>query len=96
MVFAKVGAALLLNRRRILSQPAIIDNNMMAATPNEKCSTDSLPINADDRFAKLVQDGAVPSINQADLSRFKISYPTLDEQQEAFVLTTAIKKSASC
>lgn len=94
VVFAKVGAALLLNRRRILVQPTIIDNNMMAATPNKKCHTEflyQLMLMID--FAKLVQDGAVPSINQSDLSRFKISYPTLNEQRKiASVLTAADKE----
>jgi len=33
VVFAKVGAALKLNRRRILTRPTAIDNNMMAAIP---------------------------------------------------------------
>jgi type I restriction enzyme S subunit len=32
IVFAKVGAALLLNRRRILTRPSCIDNNMMGFT----------------------------------------------------------------
>lgn len=94
VVFAKVGAALLLNRRRILVQPTIIDNNMMAATPNKKCHTEflyQLMLMID--FAKLVQDGAVPSINQSDLSRFKITYPVLEEQQKiASVLTAADKE----
>ena len=30
-VFAKIGVALTYNRRRVLSQPTIIDNNMMTA-----------------------------------------------------------------
>ncbi|GLQ71176.1 restriction endonuclease subunit S [Vibrio penaeicida] len=94
VVFAKVGAALLLNRRRILVQPTIVDNNMMAATPKNICSTEflyQLMLMID--FAKFVQDGAVPSINQSDLSRFKISYPHFEEQQKiASVLTAADKE----
>lgn len=83
VVFAKVGAALLLNRRRILVRPTIIDNNMMAAAPRKICSTEflyQLMLMVD--FAKFVQDGAVPSINQSDLSRFKISYPSIEEQKK--------------
>jgi type I restriction enzyme S subunit len=33
IVFAKVGAALLLNRRRLLNRPSCIDNNMMGFMP---------------------------------------------------------------
>lgn len=33
VVFAKIGVALTYNRRRILTRPTIIDNNMMSITP---------------------------------------------------------------
>lgn len=91
VVFAKVGAALLLNRRRILIRDTIVDNNMMAGIPFEGCDTNylyQLMLRID--FARFVQDGAVPSINQSDLSRFKIKFPPLPEQQKiAAVLTAA-------
>ena len=91
IVFAKVGAALLLNRRRILSRPTIIDNNMMAAIPTSSGDTEfiyQLMLAVD--FAKFVQDGAVPSVNQGDLASFKITYPEKEEQQKiAAVLSTA-------
>jgi type I restriction enzyme S subunit len=82
IIFAKVGAALLLNRR-ILSRPTIIDNNMMAAVPSNAADTEFLYqlLLAID-FARFVQEGAVPSINQGDLSSFKISYPDVEEQQK--------------
>ncbi len=91
IVFAKVGAALLLNRRRILLRPTIIDNNMMAAIPTSSGDTEfiyQLMLAVD--FAKFVQDGAVPSVNQGDLASFKITYPEKEEQQKiAAVLSTA-------
>lgn len=91
IVFAKVGAALLLNRRRILSRPTILDNNMMAATPSSAADTEflyQLLIAID--FARFVQEGAVPSINQGDLSSFILSYPYVEEQQKiAAVLSSA-------
>ena len=34
VVFAKIGVALTYNRRRILTRPTIIDNNMNSATPD--------------------------------------------------------------
>ncbi|WBV70640.1 restriction endonuclease subunit S [Legionella pneumophila] len=38
----------------------------------------------------MVQEGAIPSINQSDLSAFKIHYPDISEQQKiAIVLSTA-------
>lgn len=94
VVFAKVGAALLLNRRRIIVRDTIIDNNMMAATPNYNCDTHylyQLMLMID--FAKFVQDGAVPSINQSNLSKYKTHFPELPEQQKiASVLSVADKE----
>lgn len=97
IVFAKVGAALLLNRRRVLLRPTIIDNNMMAAIPTKLGDASflyQLMLAID--FAKFVQDGAVPSVNQGDLASFKISYPELEEQQKiASVLTAADQEIAT-
>ena len=38
-VFAKIGVALISNRRRVLTMPTIIDNNMMSASPLKGLST---------------------------------------------------------
>jgi type I restriction enzyme S subunit len=83
IVFAKVGAALLLNRRRILTRDTLIDNNMMAAA----CSKNAHPefiyhllLTID--FAKYVQEGAVPSINQSTLNAIKVHMPPYNEQAE--------------
>lgn len=94
VVFAKVGAALLLNRRRILTRETIVDNNMMAATPLDSSTTEFLyQIMLAIDFAKLVQDGAVPSVNQSDLSKFKLTYPNILEQKKiASVLANADKE----
>ena len=93
VVFAKVGAALLLNRRRILIQETIIDNNMMAAIPKDNCDTHflyQLMLVID--FAKFVQGGAVPSVNQSDIEKFKIRYPSLDEQKKITAVLTSTDK----
>lgn len=73
VVFAKVGAALLLNRRRMLSTESIIDNNMVAVVANEFTTNDWLYwqlLRVD--FADFVQDGALPSINQRQLGEIPI------------------------
>lgn len=73
VVFAKVGAALLLNRRRLLSTESIIDNNMVAVVANEFTTNDWLYwqlLRVD--FADFVQDGALPSINQRQLGEIPI------------------------
>ncbi|MCE7567900.1 restriction endonuclease subunit S [Aliivibrio fischeri] len=93
IVFAKVGAALLLNRRRILSQDTIIDNNMMAAVV--KPNTNNLflyqyLLTVD--FGKFVQEGAVPSINQGDMNAIQVTFPCLKEQNKIANFLSAIDK----
>lgn len=91
VVFAKVGAALKLNRRRILTRPTAIDNNMMAAIPD----TEQLDGNFLYYFllvqdlGKFSQESAVPSVNQGHLSSIEISLPPLPEQRKiATILRT--------
>ena len=96
-IFAKVGAALLLNRRRILTMDTAIDNNLMAAIPisAEPLYLYYLLQNID--LGKIVQEGAVPSVNQSQLQNICVVTPPLPEQKKiATILTsvdTAIEKT---
>lgn len=94
IVFAKVGAAIFLNKRRILTRKTIIDNNMMGAIPKKSIYHFFLYyflVNID--FCRLIQEGALPSINQSILSSINISLPSLVEQQKiASVLSTCDKE----
>ena len=81
VVFAKVGAALLLQRFRILEFESCIDNNMMGF----------IPLVIEPRFFKyvtvlfdfsyFVNPGTVPSINQEQIGNIKIPFPPLKTQQ---------------
>ncbi len=81
IVFAKVGAALLLNKRRILTRPSCIDNNMMGFMRKScdlrwmyywMCSLD---------LGELANPGAVPSINEGQIREIRVPVPTADEQR---------------
>lgn len=90
VVFAKVGAALLLNRRRLLSQDSLIDNNMLAAVASTEINPTWLYwwLQAID-FGMFVQPGAVPSVNQGQLGSLSVSLPHPSEQRRiAEVLDT--------
>jgi len=81
IIFPKVGAALLLNKRRILTSPSCVDNNTMGL-----CVTDG-----DVKFlyyrmsildlGRLANPGAVPSINEGQLREIELNVPPLPEQQ---------------
>jgi len=81
IIFAKVGAALLLNKRRILTRPSCIDNNMMGFVLKScnrnwayfwMCTLD---------LGGIVNPGAVPSINEGQIREIRVPVPSIDEQQ---------------
>jgi Restriction endonuclease S subunits len=82
VVFAKVGAALKLNRRRILIKPTLIDNNMMAAIPQGGFNSAFLyHFLCVIDFGDFVQDGALPSVNQEQIGSIKIPDINKGEQR---------------
>lgn len=82
IVFAKVGAAVFLERKKILAQASCLDNNMAAYIPN--------PTRADTRFihfvllntklSNLVSTTALPSLSGSMLNAIKFALPSLEEQ----------------
>ena len=82
--FAKVGAAVMLNRKRLCRFPFLLDNNTMAYS----LSKDQW----DADFAKalfetvdlttLVQVGALPSYNAGDVEAMEIMLPEIPEQRQ--------------
>lgn len=81
IVFAKVGAALLLNRRRVLTGPTLIDNNLMAISPLSVDGEFLLQLLLNFDMADLVQVGALPSINQSQVHSIQIPEFTPEEQR---------------
>jgi len=82
IVFAKVGAALKLNRRRVLTRPTAIDNNMMSVAPGERLDPWFLfALMQTVDMAEFCQDGGLPSVNQTNLGQFTFLLPPLDEQR---------------
>lgn len=78
IIFAKVGAAIYLERKR-LANNFLIDNNMMSFTTHEdiifyKYIFDKLVL------SKYTQTGALPSLNKNDLQNISIKRPIIKEQ----------------
>jgi len=81
LVFAKVGAALLLNRRCLLEMPACLDNNMMALLPGPYDSQWFFWVFCTLDMGLIANPGAVPSINQEQVGNIRLGVPTLAEQK---------------
>ncbi|HAQ4707136.1 TPA: restriction endonuclease subunit S [Enterococcus faecium] len=83
IIFAKVGAAIMLNRKRLVTSSFLIDNNTMAYMFNNTWDiyfgkilfeTINLP-----RYSQV---GALPSYNSSDIESIDVKVPVKDEQQK--------------
>lgn len=86
VVFAKVGAAVSLNRRRILTQDSLIDNNMMAAIPLGEITTEWIYwwlLNFD--MNSISKPGPVPSISQSQMNELVVNLPELCQERQRIV-----------
>jgi type I restriction enzyme S subunit len=82
IVFAKIGAAIYLERKKILSKESSIDNNMMGFILDE-AQTDCrffhyLFLNT--QLGKLVSATALPSLNGKQIADLPFAFPKKDEQ----------------
>jgi type I restriction enzyme S subunit len=93
IVFAKVGAAVFLERKRILSQASCIDNNMAALLVDGTVADTRFVHHALTNFpmSSLVATGALPSLNGRQLRAIPFKMPNdLEEQRSiATVLNDA-------
>ncbi|MBL9080595.1 MAG: restriction endonuclease subunit S [Planctomycetales bacterium] len=82
IVFAKVGEAIRLNRRRRIGKPSHIDNNMMAAIPLPGVESRWLfRLLQTVNFYSLAQATTVPSVRKSDITRLSFSLPPSAEQR---------------
>jgi len=82
--FAKVGAAVMLNRKRLVRFPFLLDNNTMAYVFNKNvwdCDFGKTLFETLD-LTKLTQVGALPSYNASDVENIRINIPNKGEQQK--------------
>lgn len=83
-VFAKIGAAIALNRRAILSEPSLVDNNVMGLYP----ASTSLDYKFLFHFIctvkldELSRATTVPSVRKSDIEQIKIPVPPIAKQKE--------------
>ena len=82
--FAKVGAAVMLNRKRLVNKPFLLDNNTMTFSMDSSLLNTQFCQSLFERLdlTSLVQVGALPSYNSSDVESIIVSLPsTMDEQR---------------
>ena len=91
IIFAKVGAAIFLERKRVANN-FLIDNNMMSFTPAGNIMF-FFQLFQTIHLSKFAQVGALPSYNASDVSSIRIIIPTSeDEQRQIADFLSAVDK----
>lgn len=80
--FAKIGAALLQNRKRLVNEPFLLDNNTMAFSMNNKNGDFFLSLFETLYLPKYAQTGALPSYGEKDIKKIEVNIPSPSEQQK--------------
>lgn len=84
MIFAKVGAAIMLNRKRLVRFPFLLDNNTMAYIFDYSWDVDfGKTVFERIDLASVAQVGALPSYNASDIENLEIIKPKEQPEQTA-------------
>ena len=83
VVFAKIGAAVFLERKRILSRDSCLDNNMMAfsLTASGHCERFYYYLFLSMELGNLASTTALPSLSGRDIGTTSVSIPPMEEQR---------------
>lgn len=96
VIFPKVGAALSTEKRRILSQPAAFDNNIMGLVAGPGILPSYLLLFMEQIvLGELAQVGPVPSVNQSHIASLRIAVPSLEKQQNTLSLTESHREQVT-
>jgi type I restriction enzyme S subunit len=92
IIFPKIGAAIATNKKRIITRPSCVDNNVMSLIPNETKITSQflfyLLLQTD--LQKFANRGNPPSIRQTTIEDWEISLPPLPKQHR---IATILQKA---
>jgi type I restriction enzyme S subunit len=81
VVFPRVGATVLTEKRRILVRESLCDDNFLAAIPGPRVHANYLLAFFETvRFSDQVQRGSVPSLNQSHVKSLRIPLPDPEDQ----------------
>lgn len=80
VIFPKVGGALLTNKRRILSIPSCIDNNLMGCVVQGAVLMYVFALLQQLDLGRLAKPGPVPAIGEGDVEETRVPLPPPSEQ----------------
>ena len=80
IVFPKVGGAMLTNKRRVLTRPSCIDNNLMGCVVTRGNHAFVLLLLRNIDLALIAKPGPVPAISEGEVGEIRVIFPPLPEQ----------------
>jgi type I restriction enzyme S subunit len=82
LIFPKIGAAIGTNKKRQLTRPSCVDNNVMGVIPNaDRLDSDFLYfLFLSKDLSDFASDSNPPSIRKSDVENWRIRVPKLQEQ----------------
>lgn len=83
LIFPKIGAAIATNKKRQLTRPSCVDNNVMAVIPKDDLlDSDYLYFLFQTKnLSDFASDSNPPSIRKSDVERWSVKIPPLPEQR---------------
>ena len=82
VIFPKIGAAIATNKKRILTIPSVVDNNIMGLIPKKVIDSWFLFYWMQQfDLCSIANLGPVPSMRKSEVQEIKIPLPTISEQR---------------
>lgn len=96
IIFPKRGAAILLNKIRIIAQDSFMDTNLMTLTCNSNIYNEFLYyVILKEDLSKIADTTSIPQINNKHIEPFVIKVPLLQEQEKIANFLSSIDKKIS-
>ena len=96
VIFPKIGAAIATNKKRVLSIPSCVDNNVMAVVPSDRLLPSylhALFMHAD--LSDFASDSNPPSIRKTTVEAWRIPLPPVDLQRQFAAKVYAVRGIAA-
>jgi type I restriction enzyme S subunit len=83
VIFPKIGAAIATNKKRMITRPSCVDNNVMAVVPNKEFLVPQflLYLLRNKNLSDFASDSNPPSIRKTAVEGWQIELPPIEEQR---------------
>jgi type I restriction enzyme S subunit len=98
VIFPKIGGAIATNKKRILSVPSFVDNNVMGIFPNEKVVSPEFffYLFSSIQLSSFANEAALPSIKKSTVEERIVKIPkSLSEQEKLVTRIELLKHNSS-